>query len=148
MTRFLHPVAGVTAFLTILAFWLATAIVECGGGAEAVLAVKRGILRGLLLLIPAMAVAGATGFRLGGASRNPGVAAKRKRMPVIALNGVLVLLPCAIFLHQRASAAQFDAAFAAVQGIELLAGAINLTLLGLNIRDGLRLSRRRAQAAG
>jgi hypothetical protein len=35
----------------------------------------------------------------------------------------------------------FDGAFVAVQALELLAGALNITLLSLNMRDGLRLRR-------
>jgi hypothetical protein len=63
-------------------------------------------------------------------------------MPFIAANGLLVLLPCAILLDRRAGAGGFDAVFYAVQGIELLAGAANLALMTLNVRDGLRLSGR------
>jgi hypothetical protein len=36
----------------------------------------------------------------------------------------------------------FDDTFYVVQGVELLAGAINLMLMGMNIRDGLRMSGR------
>ncbi|MGO3933799.1 hypothetical protein NP284_36500 [Rhodopseudomonas pseudopalustris] len=142
MIRTLHPIAGITAFLTILSFWVSTVVVELGGDHQAIAAVKLGVLWGLLLLIPAIAVTGITGFKLGGASPHPGVAQKRRRMPLIALNGLLVLVPCAIVLQQRASAGQFDQIFNAVQAVELLAGAINLTLLGLSIRDGFRLTRR------
>jgi len=34
-----------------------------------------------------------------------------------------------------------------IQTVELLAGAANITLLSFNMRDGLRLSRRRAGSA-
>lgn len=57
-------------------------------------------------------------------------------------NGVLVLIPCAIFLDRWASVGVFDASFYLVQAIELIAGAVNLTLMAMNIRDGLRLSGR------
>jgi hypothetical protein len=87
-----------------------------------------------------MALAGATGFSLGGRSKAALVAAKRRRMPVIALNGLLILVPCAVFLAGRAGSDTLDAAFYTVQAIELIAGALNLVLMGLNIRDGLRLS--------
>ena len=63
-------------------------------------------------------------------------------MPVIALNGLLVLLPSAFYLNAKAQAGEFDALFYGVQALELLAGAINLTLMGLNLRDGLRLAGR------
>jgi hypothetical protein len=74
------------------------------------------------------------------------MAAKRRRMSFIALNGVLVRVPCAVFLRARAAAGDFGGTFARVQGIELLAGAVNLTLMGLNLRDGLALTRRIATA--
>jgi hypothetical protein len=53
---------------------------------------------------------------------------------------LLVLLPAAIFLDQWASAGSFDTSFYIVQGLELIAGATNLTLMGMNIRDGRRIS--------
>ncbi len=44
---------------------------------------------------------------------------------------------------EQAGSRSFDTAFYAVQVIELLAGAINLTLMGLTIRDGRAMARRR-----
>jgi hypothetical protein len=61
---------------------------------------------------------------------------------VIGPNGVLVLIPCAFYLANLAAKGQFTTTFYAVQVIELLAGLVNLTLMGLNIRDGLRLTGR------
>jgi hypothetical protein len=135
-----HLVAGLLGFLAILIFWTSTAATELSGSHAAIAAVKSGILWGMLVLVPAMALAGATGFGLGGRSKAALVTAKRRRMPVIALNGLLVLLPSAVFLAGRAGSDTFDAAFYTVQAIELVAGALNLVLMGLNIRDGLRLS--------
>lgn len=48
----------------------------------------------------------------------------------------------ALLLDYWAATGHFDAGFYAVQAPELLAGAANLVLMGLNIRDGLRLSTR------
>lgn len=67
------------------------------------------------------------------------VEAKKKRMPLIAANGLLVLVPCAIVLNRWAAAGSFDTTFCAVQVIELIAGATNLTLMSLNARDGMRM---------
>jgi hypothetical protein len=146
MIRILHPIAGVVGMATIVTFWLSTVAVEAFGGPGAVLAMKTAILWGLLVLVPALAITGATGFRMGGRSTHPRIAAKRRRMPFIALNGLLVLVPCAVFLQARAAVGDFGGTFALVQGIELLAGAVNLTLMGLNLRDGLALTRRAATA--
>ena len=63
-------------------------------------------------------------------------------MPFIGANGVLILIPCAIFLHRWASVGTFDTTFYIVQSLELVVGATNLTLMSLNIRDGLRMSGR------
>jgi hypothetical protein len=68
--------------------------------------------------------------------------AKIKRMPLIAANGLVVLIPAALFLAFKARAAEFDTVFYAVQALELVAGAANITLLGLNLRDGLRMKGR------
>lgn len=146
MIRTLHPIAGVVGMATIATFWLSTVAVEVFGSPGAVLTVKTAILWGLLLLVPALAITGGTGFRMGGRSANPLIASKRRRMPFIALNGLLVLVSCAFFLQARAAAGDFGGVFALVQGIELLAGAVNLTLMGLNMRDGLALTGRIAAA--
>jgi hypothetical protein len=138
-----HLVSASIGLLTIVAFWLATALSEAFAGTASVAAVKEAILYGMALLVPAMIVAAATGLQLGGRSTAPVVAAKRRRMPVIALNGLLVLVPCAIFLAGKAARLEFDAAFYAVQAVELLAGGINIALMGLNMRDGFRLTRKR-----
>ena len=72
---------------------------------------------------------------------------KKKRMLIAGLNGVLILLPAAIYLNQLASQGIFNQTFYMIQVLELLAGAINLSLMGLNIRDGLRMSSRSEKAA-
>lgn len=142
MKKLIHPIAGAIALLTITTFWLSTAFSELLGSQAAVVAVKTAIPWGFLLLIPALAAAGGTGVSLAG-GRNVGlVAAKRKRMPVIAANGVLVLIPSALFLAAKAGAGAFDTAFYTVQALELVAGAVNITLLGLNMRDGFRMTGR------
>lgn len=138
----IHAAAGSLALLIIAGFWSATALSELFGGPDQIATVKTVILYGMALLIPAMATAGATGARLGRGMKLPQVAAKMQRMKIIAANGLGILLPSAVFLALRAQAGQFDTAFYAVQGLELMAGATNITLLALNLRDGRRLSDR------
>lgn len=138
----LHPVAGALALATILTFWLSTAITELSGDTEAIRIVKSLIPYGFAILIPAIALAGASGMRLGGKWRSPLVTAKKRRMPFIAVNGLLVLIPSALALRHLALAGDFGPAFYAVQALELAAGAVNIGLLGLNMRDGFRLRRR------
>lgn len=136
----LHPVAGVIGFVMILTFWLSTATSELFGSTAAIATVKETIPWGFLILVPALAIAGASGFRLGGASSDRRIVSKRRRMPIIAANGVFILIPAALYLATLASRGEFGTVFYAVQAIELLAGAVNLTLMALNIRDGFRLT--------
>ena len=67
---------------------------------------------------------------------------KKKRMRLIAANGMLVMLPSAIWLYFSAAKGEFGTAFIVVQGIELAGGFTQLYLLARNFRDGLRLSGR------
>ena len=140
--RVIHPLAGIIAFAVILLFQLGTLGAELFGDGAAVAQVKADIVAGLFILAPALALAGATGVFLAGA-HPAGLAAKKLgRMKIIAPNGLLVLIPAALFLNWKAGAGEFDSAFYAAQIIELTAGLANLTLLGLNMRDGLRMTRR------
>ncbi|CCE12054.1 conserved membrane hypothetical protein [Bradyrhizobium sp. STM 3843] len=142
----LHPIAGTVAILTIATFWLSTAWSELSGSEQLIALVKMTIPWGFLLLIPALAATGASGFALAKGRRAGLVGAKLKRMPFIAGNGILVLIPCALFLASKARAGEFDAAFYIVQACELVAGAVNLTLLALNMRDGLKMKGRLRRA--
>ena len=54
-------------------------------------------------------------------------------------------IPSALFLAAKASRGAFDASFYSVRALELLAGAVNLMLLGFNMRDGLRITGKRAR---
>ena len=143
MPKKAHFIAGLLATLTIATFFLSTVIVELFGSHEVVAIVKSLIVMpGLFILVPAIAATGGSGFALSKSRQGRLVEAKKKRMPLIAANGLLVLLPSAIFLDRWASAGSFDTTFYFVQGAELLAGAVNLTLMGLNIRDGINMSGR------
>ncbi len=141
MTRVLHPIAGAIALLVIATFWLSTVLTELFGSHAAVAALKTTIPWGFLLLVPALAVTGGSGFSLSKGQRRGVIGAKLKRMPWIAANGILILVPSALFLASKASAAEFDTTFYAVQALEFVAGATNLTLLGLSMRDGLNATR-------
>jgi hypothetical protein len=147
MVKIIHPVAGTVALLTIATFWLSTALSELYASEATVIAVKTTIPWGFLLLVPALMAAGGSGFALAGGRRVGLVGAKTKRMPLIAANGILVLIPSALFLASKAQAAAFDTTFYAVQALELAAGAANIALLGLNFRDGLRMKGRFRKSA-
>ncbi|MCZ0733264.1 hypothetical protein [Phreatobacter sp. AB_2022a] len=142
LLRIVHIVAGLAAFALVARFLAGTVRAELFGTAAETVAAKLWIAWRLPLLVLAMALAGASGLALAG-RRPRGVAAvKMGRMRVIGANGLLVLVPSALFLAWQAAALRLDALFYAVQVVEIVAGGINLALLGLNIRDGLRMKRR------
>ncbi|KIC28365.1 hypothetical protein [Leisingera sp. ANG-M6] len=138
----IHAIAGAIGFLMILVFWTSTALSELFAGHETVAAVKASILKGMLVLIPAMIIVGGSGMAMGRRRKDAPARAKKKRMPVIALNGLLVLVPAAWFLAGKAAAGEFDGTFYSVQTVELIAGAGNLFMMGLNFRDGLKMTGR------
>ncbi len=137
-----HAAAGAAALLVVGSFWLATVATELSGNLETIAAVKAGVLAGMAVLIPLMIVAGASGFSLAQDWKSPTVLRKKRRMRIVAANGILVLLPSAYVLAGWAGEGRFDAAFLAVQALELAAGAVNIALLSLNMRDGLALRRK------
>ena len=142
MSKLVHPVAGTVVTLLIATFWVSTVIAELFGNEAQIAAVKTAIPWGFLLLVPALAATGATGAIRSRGRKGGIVGRKLRRMPIIAANGVLILIPAALFLSIKAKMGDLDATFYAVQAIELLVGAVNLTLLGMNMRDGLRMTHR------
>ncbi|MCB1489551.1 MAG: hypothetical protein KDJ88_19090 [Bauldia sp.] len=140
-----HAVAGSAALLLIASFWTATLATELFGSWTAVVTVKQLIPWGFLILIPALAATGGSGFALARGRSGGRIDTKRKRMIAIAANGLLILVPSAFFLAARAGDGLFDTAFYVVQAVELAAGAINIALLGLNMRDGFAMTRTRRQ---
>lgn len=141
MKLLIHKIGAIIATLSIITFFSATIISELSCDAEAIALVKSLIVMpGLFILIPAIAITGATGFSMAKNAKGGLVGQKKKRMPFIGANGVLILIPSAIFLDQWASIGQFDNTFYIVQAIELIAGAINITLMLMNIRDGRKMT--------
>jgi len=139
----IHFIAGILSPLLIATFFTSTLLVELLGSHAAVAQLKALIVTpGLWILLPCLAATGGSGLFIGKSRKGPLVAGKKKRMPFIAANGLLVLVPCAIILSHWASAGLFNSRFYFVQALELVAGATNVTLLALNVRDGLRLAGR------
>lgn len=145
--RAIHPITGILAFLMILTFFTSTLVVALFGDTTAIVTVKTLIAWGICLLIPLMIVTGITGHRMTPSARSGFIGSKKKRMPFIAANGLIVLAPAAFYLQHLASAGASGTLFYSVQAVELIGGFINLTLMSLNIRDGVRLSRRRQPVA-
>lgn len=143
MITIIHRVTATIAFLCIAVFFSTTIIVELFGTQEIVTQLKNLIVwPGLFILVPSIAITGASGVSLAKSKNGRLTQQKKKRMPFIAANGLLVLIPCAVFLNHSASIGAFDTSFYIVQAIELIAGSINLILMGMNILDGLKMTGR------
>ncbi len=141
MINKIHPVAAIIATLCIATFFTSTILVELFGSHESIAMVKSLIVvPGLFILVPAIAAAGGTGFVLAKNRKGRLLESKKRRMPFIAANGLLILMPAAIFLDQWATSDSFNTSFYFVQALELAAGAVNLTLMGANIRDGFKMT--------
>lgn len=135
-----HKTAAIIAFLLIVSFFLSSLIADLFGDYDAIAQVKQTILYSVGLLVIAMMTTGISANILYGGKIKGVLSVKQKRMKIAAANGVVILIPAAIFLARWSADGQFDSLYWAVQVIELIAGATNAILLGLNIRDGIRLS--------
>lgn len=140
MLKWIHLIAGIIATLSIATFFIATVISELLGTQQEIVLVKNLIVSpGLFILIPTIALTGMTGFKLAATRWDERVATKQIRMIFIAANGLMLLLPAALHLQHLATLGTFNLLFYLIQAVELCAGATNLILMSLNIRDGLRL---------
>lgn len=148
MTLILHRLAALLAIVCIATFFSATVVVELFGTGDSIATLKSLIVwPGLFILVPSIALTGGSGFALAKTRRGKLVRQKKKRMPFIGANGLLVLIPCAVLLDRWAAVGAFDTHFYVVQGIELLAGAVNLILMGMNMSDGLSMRGRFRRSA-
>lgn len=152
MKNRIHALAGILAITLVATFMTATIIVEFIGDKTAILGVKTAILFGLILLIPAVIAASGTGRSLAAGRKSPLLTNKKRRAALIAIIGVVVLVPCAVTLRILAARDTVGSTFVIVQTIEFAGGLVNLTLLVLNARAGRLLTaarrRRRKSPAG
>lgn len=137
-----HAIAGTLGLTLVVLFFTSSIVVELIGDEHLITRVKALILFGVLILVPSMMVAGGTGRILAGQRQNPRILAKKRRMIGIAAIGLTVLVPCAVILQRLSAAGDFTTAFYVIQAVELLGGAINMTLMGMNVRDGRQLAGR------
>lgn len=137
----LHKYAAVCAFMLIAIFFTSSVAADLWGSFEIITQVKQGIFSCVFLLVLAMMTTGITAKKIYRAKPAGMFAVKEKRMKIAAANGAIILLPAAYFLALWSANGQFDQVYWAVQIAELIAGFINAVLMGLNIRDGIRLGK-------
>lgn len=150
LVHWVHRLSALLALFLLSSFWLTTLVSELFLDVGAVVATKRGIVLALTLLVPCLAALNFTGEHMTRRLTGPLVARKRRVLRFMGANAALVLVPSALTLFWLSRDGSLESAFYAVQALELIAGATNLTLLGINIHAGLKLAgrlRRRSPAA-
>lgn len=141
MKHIIHALAGSIAMVLIFSFWVSSFVSEIIFDHNTVAMVKKIIVYGLFILVPSLAMTGTSGMALNSTSKNILIVKKKKRMAFAAANGVLLMIPAALFLNYKAARGEFDTLFYAMQILELAIGIVQMVLLGLNFRDGLRMRR-------
>src|SRR5260370_10955480 len=142
----IHLTAAAGAVTLITTFLVSSAVTELAGNAADVHSLRQWIVFALPLLVGCLAAAALTGRRLARKSRAAVIRRKQRRMQVVAAFGIVVLVPCALILDVLTASTSAGAVVTGLVLTEMLAGAINLTLLLLNVRDGRSLSRPRTPA--
>lgn len=147
MKTIIHAIAGLSAMLLVIVFQTATILSELAFSHAEVAVVKFWIVCGIGLMVVLMAGTGASGKLLAIGRAGAVIDVKTRRMMVLATNGLLIMVPSAVFLWLWSSAGRFGALFYTVQAIEIACGLLQLTLLALNARDGFQLTRRKREIA-
>jgi CDGSH-type Zn-finger protein len=142
MKKTFHAIAGVIGFICVTIFVASTIFSYLSGDIGSIAATKANIFKWMFLLILALLLAGGTGVSLLGKRTEILATTKQKRGPISFMTSLLVLLPCTYFLSRWAATGTLDTWYYVVQAIELLASALVITMIGLNIRDGMALTGR------
>ncbi len=137
----LHATAAVAALFIISTFFVFSLVVEILGHLFWIKTAKTVILCAMPLLLIAMPTVAITGNKLAGNSCHPSILFKQRRMKFIVMNG-MVLVSLATYLYYRAHYQAVDDIFFYIQLTEFALGFVNLVLMVLNIKEGLKLSGR------
>jgi len=138
MLKLIHKVSAGSALALIVLSLSGTLASELVLGQKAIAAAKKLILHpGLTIMILSIILAGITGFVSYKSKTGRIISRKRLQTLLIALNSLLILIPCALFLHLNSH--NLNNTFYVVQSIEIAAGTLNLFLISLNIYYGIKL---------
>lgn len=142
-----HLIAAVLVLAILTSFWGAIVISDFFLDQDALAVVRQGIVYALIVLIPAMIAVKVTGSKLGKPRIETDVRIqnKKKKATLMAVNGVLIMVPAAFFLNYKASIGEFDMVFRVVQVIELLVGSFQYYFVVTNFKVG-RVLRTESQA--
>lgn len=134
-----HLLATLIAVVLISTFFISSLVAEIINDHQFIKVVKLCILYALPLMVIIMPILAISGNKLAGASQSPLIKQKKGRMKLIMINGLL-LITLALFLYFQSHFREINTTFLIGQMAELLLGMLNLILIGVNIRAGLKLS--------
>lgn len=143
MKTLLHASAGVCALIMLLAYFVGTTITVLLYTPQDMILVEQTILQSMWVYIPLILIAGAIGLLLGNKRKGLIVEAKKRRMFLVVVFSLFGLLPnCYLLANNLLKDEQVIVLFV-LQAIEFAVEIISITLLILNLRDGIRLTANR-----
>jgi hypothetical protein len=141
MFKRLHRLAGIAALLLAVSFLSVTTYAELSHNATLIYKAKRFVVLAIPFMLLFMPLSALSGKKMAGNSKNSIIKRKNRRLRFIAANGA-ILVTLAIWLYLKAAGRHFDMGFWILQGLELALGLLNIVLLSLMARDGMKLSGR------
>ncbi|MFJ5855741.1 hypothetical protein ACIQCT_22825 [Enterobacter cancerogenus] len=139
-----HGISAVMALISITTFLCCTLFSELMQNYTLIAEVKLRIATtGIPVLVFSMIAVGLTGNFI---SKRGGkvISLKKRRMRVLALTGLFVMIPAALYLNHKAEIGEFDSYFYGVQVVEALLGLVQLRLVVMNFIAGIRLIKRKS----
>ena len=146
MKTLYHAAAGISSLTCLLIFLVATINVEYSYSAPEMIAAQGVMLQTMWVYIPLIFTAGGIGYILSKERKERIVQVKKRRMVIIIAVSLFILMPC---IYTLANAARYEIAgtiFSRIEILEVLSLILLIALLGLNARDGARLTSDRPTA--
>ncbi|SEH33401.1 hypothetical protein [Magnetospirillum fulvum] len=145
----IHPLAARATLGLFVLIWGSAVAAGLFADREMLAFIKEVVVWTLFLLTPLTMLTAGTGLILGRARPGPITDRKRRRLRLIVAIGIVILLPATLVLDAMVQSDSYDATlFLVFQGIELVAGLVLLTLMGISVRDGILAKRDAAVAQG
>ena len=146
MKTLYHAAAGISSLTCLLIFLVVTINVEYSYSTSEMIAAQGVMLQTMWVYIPLIFTAGGIGYILSKERKEEIVQVKKRRMVTIIAVSLFILMPC---IYALANAARYEIEgpiFSGIEILEVLSLILLIVLLGLNARDGARLTANRPTA--
>lgn len=146
MKTLVHASAGVIAMLLAIFYLVAISVAQFAYTPLDMISIQQAILQSMWVYIPLILMTGGVGLVLSRDRQGRIVESKKKRMMVIVSCSLLILLPSVYAMAVRDPNKDVGNLMQAIQALEVLTLMLLIVLLGLNFRDGSRLTANRPTA--